>query len=145
MAIGAPPSPFTELDAFYMLIMECIPPGILPTVLLLLSQVGGKSVAYISNILSFSEVMFKAVYNHLSTVVHLYSQDELPPLPNANVNQSFQSADHDVVFALYRLMQTTLGGSMGFYHKSFKDFLQDPSCLGPFHIESSAAQNALHK
>ncbi|KAF9443082.1 hypothetical protein P691DRAFT_779085 [Macrolepiota fuliginosa MF-IS2] len=37
-AIGAPLSPFTELDAFYMLIMERIPSHILPAVLLFLYE-----------------------------------------------------------------------------------------------------------
>ncbi|KAF9442926.1 hypothetical protein P691DRAFT_844715 [Macrolepiota fuliginosa MF-IS2] len=132
-ATNTPQSPFAELDAFYMLIMGCIPSDTLPSVLLFLHEMWGlshNSVPLISNCLGFSEVMFKAVYNHLSAVVHLQGQDESPPYLNADVNWPFQ-------YFIY----CELGGSMYFYHKSFWDFSVDPRHSGPFYVLSSATWN----
>ncbi|KAF9441334.1 hypothetical protein P691DRAFT_766416 [Macrolepiota fuliginosa MF-IS2] len=114
IAIGALLSPFTELDAFYMLIMERIPPHILPAVLLFLREIhstspNSQSVAFISNCLGFSEVTFKAVYNHLCAVVHLQGQDESPSYLNADVNQPFQFASRNVVEELMGFVDCKLG------------------------------------
>ncbi|KAF9443084.1 hypothetical protein P691DRAFT_680260, partial [Macrolepiota fuliginosa MF-IS2] len=151
MAIGTPTSPFAELDAFYMLIMQRIPTQILPAVLLFLNflcisshglSANQRSVILISNLLGCSELTFKAICNQLSAVVHVQNQDEsLPSSHDVDTSQPFQFANNDIIGRLRDFIITKLGGSVLLYHKSFRDFLIDSTRSGPFYIKSAATQN----
>ncbi|KAF9442811.1 hypothetical protein P691DRAFT_788958 [Macrolepiota fuliginosa MF-IS2] len=142
---GSPPSPFAELDAFYMLIMQRISPKILPTVLLFLrilslSSSGihtiGRSVTFVSNILGLSELRFMAMCNQLSAVIHFQDQIGSPPTHTTDTSRPFQYANRGVVLELRRFIDRQLGGSVSFYHKSFHDFLIDSTRSGSFCIAS---------
>ncbi|KAF9444135.1 hypothetical protein P691DRAFT_778467 [Macrolepiota fuliginosa MF-IS2] len=153
-AIDAPSSPFAELDAFYTLIMQRIPPEILPAVLLFLHELcssppssgpGQPPAVIVSNLLGFSELTFKTVRNQLSAVIHVQDQDEPLPTRDADTSQPFQFANRDTTRGLRYFVITRLGGSILFYHKSFYDFLIDSRRSGPFHTGSSASHNAQFK
>ncbi|KAF9443589.1 hypothetical protein P691DRAFT_713081, partial [Macrolepiota fuliginosa MF-IS2] len=148
-------SPFAELDAFYMLIMQRIPLEILPTVLLFLhflcaftsdASTNRRSVLFMSNALGLSELTFKAVYNHLSAVVHFQDEDGfVPPYHDADTGRSFKYANSAIVSKLGVFIASRLGGSISFYHKSFYDFLIDSTRSDCFSVASLAMYNAWFK
>ncbi|KAF9439875.1 hypothetical protein P691DRAFT_768670 [Macrolepiota fuliginosa MF-IS2] len=131
--------------------MQRIPPNILLTVLLFMCALAPEfgtnrqSVLFMSNLLGLSELAFKTVCSQLSAVVHFQDQDGLPPTHTADTSRPFQHANREVVNQLWDFITTHLGGSISFYHKSFYDFLVDPSRSGPFHVLSSGMRNAMFK
>ncbi|KAF9444073.1 hypothetical protein P691DRAFT_363226 [Macrolepiota fuliginosa MF-IS2] len=147
-------SSFAELDAFYMLIMQRIPSGILPTVLLFLQilcaspshqNVDPRGALFMSNVLGLSEIELKAVCNQLSAVVHFHGRDEFvgPVIPTVDTTRPFQHADPEIVNELRSFIFNQLGGSISFYHKSFYDFLLDSTRSATFCVTSPVICNAL--
>ncbi|KAF9441882.1 hypothetical protein P691DRAFT_811901 [Macrolepiota fuliginosa MF-IS2] len=111
---AGPVHPLSELDLFYTLIMRCVPPGILPRILVILLLTfcvrtdpipelrwfqDLPSVIWIANIIDLSEAQFRNACGPLHSVL------ELDPSPEIK-----------------------------FYHASFMDFLRDPSRSGEFCI-----------
>ncbi|KAF9449066.1 hypothetical protein P691DRAFT_774915 [Macrolepiota fuliginosa MF-IS2] len=148
-------SPFAGLDAFYMVIMQRIPPDVLPTVLLLCRLLcsggaysGGNqhSVILWSNLLTLSEIDFRAVCNQLSAVLHIHGHsDSLNFAQFGDTNRPFRHATPAAIEELRDHIRSKLGGSIYFYHKSFYDFLWDPMRSGTFCVWSSATLNVYRK
>ncbi|KAF9445547.1 hypothetical protein P691DRAFT_762386 [Macrolepiota fuliginosa MF-IS2] len=142
-------SPIAELDAIYVLIMWHIPPIVLPNVLLLcfilcttysyasFREPRPYAMLY-SNILTLSEIEFWVVCNHLSAVLHVYN--------HSNSLDSTQLGDTSHPLAtIEKWMVCVLGGSLQFYHKSFCDFITDPTRSGTFCATSPPTVNAYYK
>ncbi|KAF9444406.1 hypothetical protein P691DRAFT_344387 [Macrolepiota fuliginosa MF-IS2] len=115
--------PLSELDLFYILIMRCVPSGVLPRILaifLLMFYIriehlwegrpfwNPPPIIRIANIIGLSEAQFRNVCGFLQSVLELVSSPGQQMGPPA------------------------LG--IKFYHASFMDFLQDPSRSGEFCI-----------
>ncbi|KAF5363893.1 hypothetical protein D9756_000215 [Leucocoprinus leucothites] len=103
--------PLAELDAFYKLIMSCVPPKIFPVIqkILLvksLNMLQWKEFVKISNVLGLSESQFRNATGSLSSVLDAKS---LPVVSSQEIR---------------------------FYHASFMDFLQDEERSGKFCIYS---------
>lgn len=134
---------FAELDAFYMLILQRIPTAIFPSVHLLLAmmcQSGTSSVLYVANILGLSKDEFETVCNHASAVVHLKDPGkDLELYPTIDTKSTYTQADRDVLQKIIVPVYSDLGGEVDFYHKSFNDFLLDPSRSGTFCVKDSEA------
>ncbi|KAF9443407.1 hypothetical protein P691DRAFT_643682, partial [Macrolepiota fuliginosa MF-IS2] len=147
--------PFAGLDAFYMVIMQRIPPKALPMVLLLCtllcsgsSYVGGhqRGVMLWRNLLGLSEIELRVVCNHLSAVLHIHCHsDSLDLAQFGGTNRPFQHASTAAVEALRNHIGSKLGGSIYFYHKSFYDFPIDPMRSGTFCVWSSPMLNAYYR
>ncbi|KAF9440178.1 hypothetical protein P691DRAFT_688526, partial [Macrolepiota fuliginosa MF-IS2] len=150
-------SVFAGLDAFYMLIMQRIPPEDLSTVLLLCrilcssaSYPGSgytSSVMHFSNLLELSEIDFRATCNRLSAVLHVHDHSNSfdPPPRFGDTDCPFWHAAPSFIEELRVYVSVRLGGSIHFYHKSFYDFLIDPTRSGPFCVWSSPMHNAYFK
>ncbi|KAF9442342.1 hypothetical protein P691DRAFT_714489 [Macrolepiota fuliginosa MF-IS2] len=147
---------FAGLDALYMLIMRRIPPKDLSTVQLLcrllcarLSYPGSgytSSVVHLSSLLELSEIDFRAVCNQLSAVLHVHDHsDSFDPSRFGDTDRPFRHTAPAFVRELRVHVRGRLGGSIHFYHKSFFDFLMDPTRSGPFCVESSPMRNAYFK
>ncbi|KAF9449078.1 hypothetical protein P691DRAFT_703813 [Macrolepiota fuliginosa MF-IS2] len=147
---------FAGLDAFYTLIMRRIPPEKLPTVLLLCtllcnagSYPGSETYSGVmqwSNILRLSEIDFRATCNQLSAVLHIHDHsDTLDFSQFGDTDCPLQYAVPAFVEGLRVHVRGRLGGSIHFYHKSFFDFLIDPTRSGPFYVWSSPMDNAYFK
>ncbi|KAF9444071.1 hypothetical protein P691DRAFT_678282 [Macrolepiota fuliginosa MF-IS2] len=149
---------FAGLDAFYMLIMQRIPPERLPTILLLCRLLcSGESypgsgtysgVMQWSNLLRLSEIDFRAACNQLSAVLYAREHSDFFDFSQlGDTDRSFWHAAPAFVEAQAGTAHVVgrLGGSIHFYHKSFYDFLIDPTRSGPFCIRSSPMHNAYFK
>ncbi|KAF9441857.1 hypothetical protein P691DRAFT_811953 [Macrolepiota fuliginosa MF-IS2] len=148
-------SPFPGLDAFYMVIMQRIPPDVLPNILRLCrllcsdgSYAGGHQIGVIlySNELGLSEIEFRAVCNHLSAVLHIRDHsDSFDSTQFGDTHRPFKHANTATIEELRTHIVSKLGGSIYFYHKSFFDFLCDPTRSGPFCVASSPMRNTYYK
>ncbi|KAF9444413.1 hypothetical protein P691DRAFT_778274 [Macrolepiota fuliginosa MF-IS2] len=149
-------SPFAGLDAFYTLIMRRIPPEKLPTVLLLCIILCGadsyagsgytSGVMRWSNLLGLSKIDFQATCNQLSAVLHV--QDHSDSFDPSRFGDTDRPLWHTAPASINELrvhVRVRLGGSTHFYHKSFFDFLINPTRSGPFCIRSSPMLNAYFK
>lgn len=146
-------SPFAQLDAMYTLIMQRISPEMLPDVLLFCAMLcfrrsqgshDSRGVIIHSNTLGFSELKFKTVCNQLNAVLHF--QDQQMPLAfdhTIDTSRPFQYTCPEVVRQLRRSIYSSLGGTISFYHKSFLDFLADPTRSGAYCVASPPFHNAL--
>ncbi|KAF9449305.1 hypothetical protein P691DRAFT_573358 [Macrolepiota fuliginosa MF-IS2] len=139
-----------------MLIMQRIPPKDLSTILLLCCSLcngllysgSGHSggVMQLSNLLRLSEIDFRAACNQLSAVLHVQDHsDSLDPSQFGDTDRSFWHAAPASVKELRAHVRGRLGGSIHFYHKSFFDFLTNPTRSGPFCVGSSSIYNAYFK
>ncbi|KAF9442369.1 hypothetical protein P691DRAFT_779436 [Macrolepiota fuliginosa MF-IS2] len=148
-------SPFAGLDAFYMVIMRRIPSDVLPTALLLCrllcgddAYAGGSQggVILYSNELALSEIELRAVCSHLSAVLHIHlHSDSFDSTQFGDTNRPFQHANPAAIKELRIHILRRLGGSIYFYHKSFFDFLWDPTRSGTFCVRSSPMLNVYYK
>ncbi|KAF9446884.1 hypothetical protein P691DRAFT_732444 [Macrolepiota fuliginosa MF-IS2] len=149
-------SPFAELDAFYMLIMQRIPPKDLPTILLLCAilchlatyAAGGYRWGAMlqGNLLSLSEIQFRAVCNQLSAVLRFDGRNDRFDLTQfGDTGSPFQRATSALTGKLRDHVYGRLGDSIYFYHRSFYDFLIDPTRSGAFCVRSPAVTNAHFK
>ncbi|KAF9445802.1 hypothetical protein P691DRAFT_734370 [Macrolepiota fuliginosa MF-IS2] len=148
-------SPFAELDAFYMMIMQRIPPEELANTLLLCRRLcmsrsyAGRclyGVRLWSNKLALSEIEFWAACNQLNAVLHVHDHnDSFDFTQFGDTRRPFQRADRTTIEKPRWYIRNKLGGSVYFYHKSFYDFLVDPKRSGSFCIQSSPVLNAFYK
>jgi hypothetical protein len=136
--ISSTANPFTEIDVLYTLIMQRVPNNILPSVQLLFGDMllddykGLWSAIEEGNCLGISEVEFKNLCNHVRAVLRYHDAKPLPTLGSSvNLTHPFEVAGADTT---HFLQETGLraGGAVSFYHKSFCDFLCDPSRSGAF-------------
>lgn len=143
--------PFSELDAFYSLIMKRIDKRTLPSAKQLLATMVLYSfdthwgAIHLSNRLGFSEVKLKTICNELHAVLRFQDLPEPFDLDDAiDVTHPFYHADFK---AVERLKQKAygLGGILSLYHKSFYDFLRDPARSDVFCITTPAMHNCLFK
>ncbi|KAF9443699.1 hypothetical protein P691DRAFT_808462, partial [Macrolepiota fuliginosa MF-IS2] len=100
----------------------------------------------ISNLLELSEIDFRATCNRLSAVLHVHGHsDSFDPSQFGDTDRPFWHATPASVNELRDHVRDRLGGSIHFYHKSFFDFLMDPTRSGPFCVTSSPMNNAYFK
>ncbi|KAF9441166.1 hypothetical protein P691DRAFT_766631 [Macrolepiota fuliginosa MF-IS2] len=98
------------------------------------------------NLLSLSEIQFRAVCNQLSAVLHFDDRSDTFDLTQFGDNgRPFQRATSALTEQLTGHVRGGLGGSIYFYHKSFSDFLMDSTRSGTFCVMSLAMTNAHFK
>ncbi|KAF9451467.1 hypothetical protein P691DRAFT_807829 [Macrolepiota fuliginosa MF-IS2] len=143
---------FAGLDAFYMLIMQRIPPEDLPTILFLCRLLCGAAsylgsgytsgAMRLSNMLGLSAIDFWAICNQLSAVLHVHDHsDSFDFSQFGDTDHPFWHATPVFVEELRAHVNSRLGGAIHFYHKSFYDFLVDPTRSGPFYLWSPSVCN----
>ncbi|KXN80891.1 hypothetical protein AN958_06935 [Leucoagaricus sp. SymC.cos] len=145
-------SPFTELDALYLLILERIPADTLPYARLLLTYLihdrgAGPtfqhSVAGVCNDLGFSEVVSRGLFQQLHAVIgYEVSTDplELSAYGLDSTRSFFTQQQSSSSFRTWLWSQLfSAFGSIAFHHKSFADFLADPARSLNFCVTTPAA------
>ncbi|KAF5353554.1 hypothetical protein D9756_007788 [Leucocoprinus leucothites] len=135
---GASQSLFAELDALYVLIMQNIPPKRLPLTSLFLTllhlEYENYSLFWISrtimqsNCLGISEFQYRAICSDLCSVLQIRELSS-PPFIADQLNRlcSWFNSGLRSRFTWIDIMHSALGGFIHFYHKSFVDFLADPT------------------
>ena len=134
-------SPFSQLDALYVHIMNQIPERILPSAQFFLYRVAAGNidlpfhVATVCNNLRLSESTFRDICHYLHAVVAYEAYfDPLSSIdPRIDLTRSlFDQGQwfHPESSFLYHL--SSVHGLLRFYHKSFYDFIRDPARSGPF-------------
>ncbi|KAF9447553.1 hypothetical protein P691DRAFT_802189 [Macrolepiota fuliginosa MF-IS2] len=127
-------TPFSELDAFYTLILRHIPEGMLPSIRLLLAIVchgdTPLDTTIVSNMLGLSGMEYQTICNQLGAVVRVRDPDgalnsDLKVDPSRPYFQNSELGPKEIN-KLRDSIYLRLGGTVSFYHKSFQDFLVDP-------------------
>jgi hypothetical protein len=145
-------SPFSDMDALFLLIMQRIPPAMRRPIRFLLTQLctvafdfGPISVSRWSNMLGLSALEFRGICNQLNAVLHFRDQTEAFVIPEGvDPHLSFfDNSPSDAVGPLVQFVNAHLGGQLRFYHKSFYDFLRDPQRSGCFCATSAIARSEL--
>ncbi|XP_006455292.1 hypothetical protein AGABI2DRAFT_121221 [Agaricus bisporus var. bisporus H97] len=142
-------TPFEELDAFYTLILQRVPNGLLSSIQLLLSSmvlrnVDGKvliRIRLLSNMLRLTKPKMKMLCGELVAVVHhgiSITNQGSSSLDTTSYRRSASSAQVSPMHEVYARDE-----ALGFYHKSFFDFLCDPIRSGPFCVTTSTMRNKL--
>jgi hypothetical protein len=138
--------PFAGLDAFYMLIMQRIPENILLSAQLLLYYmqegefVPTTQLAAVCNRLGLSQFDFLGIYQHLHAVLRVREYHEPLVLPK-NVDSSHSYLDQRHLFQLtssFHYQAYGVHGVIEFHHKSFYDFLIDPTRSSSFCVTTPA-------
>ncbi|KAF5357242.1 hypothetical protein D9756_006415 [Leucocoprinus leucothites] len=145
---GTRPLPiFSSLDSLYTLILQRVPDDILHAtkVLLYWMTVRGWDfrswdVALVCNRLSISETTFKSIYHYLQAVVAYQepSQSIQELVPSVDLRRSFYRQDSSFepsVSLPYQLIK--VHGTISLLHKSFLEFLTDPTRSSVFCVKSS--------
>ncbi|KAJ3567734.1 hypothetical protein NP233_g6169 [Leucocoprinus birnbaumii] len=141
-------SPYAELDSLYTLILQRVPEDLLPSMQLLFSNMalyGARehtswNIAITCNILGIPEFIFRRICQHLRAVIAF----QLPP---ADALDGFN--DQKTLFLLYNINSTLrnklfkVHGTLSFHHKSFADFLVDPTRSSDFCVSTPAICNSL--
>jgi hypothetical protein len=148
---------FAELDAFYTLILRRIPVDIFPTVQLLLAlavMTPFESCVWgavgLSNLLGFSEAKFRLVCSELHAVLHFQDYGDLSTISDLSISRIIDATrpfdiSERVMMDWLRQSVSRLGGVLTFYHKSFYDFLRDPTRSQTFCVTAANVQNDLFK
>ncbi|KAF7761962.1 hypothetical protein Agabi119p4_9954 [Agaricus bisporus var. burnettii] len=135
-----PKLPMAELDAFYTLILQRIPRELLPDILTFFSLIvtpkhdATRSIAFVSNLLGISRIKMQTICNLLSAVLRLSNPKHFPSSTDPyspNKSLLFQILSPEGTDVLMRIISGR-EGTFCFYHKSFRDFLHDPSRSGQF-------------
>ncbi|KAJ3562076.1 hypothetical protein NP233_g9802 [Leucocoprinus birnbaumii] len=145
-------SPLTELDAFYTLVLKRIPQELLPQVQLLLCHIvtvdnsnglGSWRVARLCNAIGLSETEFQGIYHQLHAAIQYQGPSNPFKMPE-NVNPAL-SYDNQEFKATNELVNAVLGihGVIYFHHKSFYDYLVEPSRSSTFCVTTSAMRERL--
>ena len=130
-------SPFSQLDALYVHIMEQIPEHIL-----LYAQLFSQLPVAVSCCMNrISEYTFKDICHHLHAVISYEpSFDPLSSLdPRIDLKRPYYDQgqwfhlDGSIINHVYGVH-----GTFRFYHKSFDDFLRDPARSGAFCVDTPA-------
>ena len=141
-------SPFSQLDALYVHIMEQIPEHDLLSARLLLSprlnsQGGdnGFSVFLTSCIFGISESTFKDICHHLYAVISYKPSFNLLSSLDPRIDLTRPYHDQGQWFHLDESIKDhvwSVHGTFRFYHKSFYDFIRDPTRSGAFCVNTPA-------
>jgi hypothetical protein len=143
------PSPFAELDAFYMLIMQRIPYHMLSSVQLLFATMveyglkvnptASLNISAIFNQIRLPEAVLNSIRKHLHTV--LYFQDATAaPQPRTDIDVTRPYYKQRTPSDQERHAILSSSGKLAFYHKSFYDFLADPARSATFCATTLEAQ-----
>ncbi|KAJ3564600.1 hypothetical protein NP233_g8195 [Leucocoprinus birnbaumii] len=144
-------SPYAELDSLYMLILRRVPEDLLPSVQLLLSYMAtydfdGSSwrVAITCNALGISEFIFRRICQHLRPVITFQTppSDFLNDLPDPTHSFYGPGMSYNDDTAL-EIRLFNVHGTLNVHHKSFFDFLIDPSRSSDFCVTAPAIRNRL--
>ncbi|KAF5353184.1 hypothetical protein D9756_007785 [Leucocoprinus leucothites] len=146
---GASQSPFAELDALYVLIMQNIPLERLPLTSLFLTLLslehedflwfGQGRIMMQSNLLGISEFQYRAICSDLCSVLRIREKSDRPPIAVQLKRLRFWfNSGQRSRFTWIRIMRA-LGGFVDFYHKSFVDFLVDPTRSDQYCISTPSA------
>lgn len=138
-----PITPFTELDRLYTLILQGVSADTLPLLQLFLSHMAQDNsngrdslhVAITCNALGISEAVFKSISNQLQAVVTYQENPQPFTVVNPKIDLTRSFYDQDPSFKRTRLsmaMSTKVHGTIAFLHKSFYDFLINPSRSSTF-------------
>ncbi|KAJ3562015.1 hypothetical protein NP233_g9837 [Leucocoprinus birnbaumii] len=150
--LTASPSPFAELDALYLLIMKNILPERLPLCKILLTFLcfkmiffdwKGSSILFHSNLLGLSEFQYRAICGDLNSVLYIKEQPPIELPKGVDPTRSFLENDQRHAQDISLLVQECLGGTIYFHHKSFIDFLTNPSRCGTYCINTPLAYTNL--
>jgi len=141
-------SPFSQLDALYVRIMEQIPePSLLSAQLFLffgLDDWNAESHWYVSTdccISGISEYTFKDIYHYLHAVISYEPSFDLLNSLYPRINSERPYYDQGQCFHPDELNKNhvySVHGKIRFYHKSFYDFLRDPTRSGAFCVNTPA-------
>ncbi|XP_006455291.1 hypothetical protein AGABI2DRAFT_121220 [Agaricus bisporus var. bisporus H97] len=142
-------TPFEELDAFYTLILQRVPSGLLSSIQLLLSlmvlrDLDGEvltSIRLLSNMLRLTETKMKLLCGELVAVVHHGISNSNQGSSSLDTTSHSRSASPAVVSSMEKAYARE--GALGFYHKSFFDFLCDPIRSGRFCVTTPTVCNKL--
>ncbi|KXN93034.1 hypothetical protein AN958_10097, partial [Leucoagaricus sp. SymC.cos] len=140
-------APFAKLDALYMLLMERIPGDVLPSVQVLLVYMfldeydtgDTWNVAVFCNTLGLSETGFKGICHQLSAVLEYRDTPLEFDLKGIDVTRFFY--DQDISSRLHmRLTKQSreIYGLIHLHHKSFYDFLINPTRSSTFCVRNPA-------
>lgn len=140
--VDGSPLPFSELDALYLMIMQNIPSDKFPLTCLLLTLVhlegeelywlSGSQIITQSNCLGLSEFDYRALCSNLNSVLRV--RDSPPPSAiRLTFKHIFQAISRGSLGPVYST-QLNLEQHVDFYHKSFVDFLVDPTRSGKYCI-----------
>ncbi|KXN85617.1 hypothetical protein AN958_11079 [Leucoagaricus sp. SymC.cos] len=140
-------APFAKLDALYMLLMERIPADTLPAVQVVLTYMFISKydtgymwyVAVACNILGLSETSFKGICHRLSAVLEYRDSPIEPDLQGIDITRSFH--DQDIPSRLRMQLgdqSRKIYGLIHLHHKSFYDFLIDPTRSSTFCVKTPA-------
>lgn len=134
-------APFAELDAFYKLILQRIPPEIFPSVhlfLVLICHWRLMGAIFAANVLGMSKDEMEAVCSYTSAVVCFREPGKAVELdPTIDTNCAYTQVNPDIQSELGRQVYRTLGGQIYLFHKSFEDFLVDPARSGVYSAKRS--------
>ncbi|KXN92049.1 hypothetical protein AN958_10036 [Leucoagaricus sp. SymC.cos] len=147
-------NPFEALDTFYLLIMHQIPDNMLLLVrcLILLASFApetehGGVAMQLGNLLGTSEMKFTLVCNKLHAVLQFQDHHRRSVRHDVSWPSGLNCINHlqNTRGEPARLapLSVQLGGSISFYHKSFVDFVTDPSRSGRFCARTPAVANTL--
>ncbi|KAJ3562074.1 hypothetical protein NP233_g9800 [Leucocoprinus birnbaumii] len=144
-------SPYALLDALYTLIMERIPSNILHSTQLLfcwLLMSGGFSantlrVTLCTNHLGISETAFRSICHYLYAVVAYHEFPELLNWDDLPIDLKRPFDDQGQVSGLLEDHLFRVHGYLSFRHKSFYDFLIDPSRSSNFCVTTPAIFQSL--
>ncbi|KAF9445799.1 hypothetical protein P691DRAFT_734367 [Macrolepiota fuliginosa MF-IS2] len=143
--------PLSALDGFYALILNRIPQHMLPSVQLLFaimitfkSSEKHWSPVILANLLRFSEAKFRVVcYELRSILLFRERRDSYTPTLGESIENALPF--HQITTGKQLDPLFGIGGVVCFYHKSFFDFLTDPSRSGSFCVKAPALRNDLFK
>ncbi|KAF5353347.1 hypothetical protein D9756_007793 [Leucocoprinus leucothites] len=144
-------SPLAELDTLYAFIVSRIPPEMSPETRLFFSLYSlmrmniHRSAIIWSNMLRISRVRLRAICNQLSAVLQFWEKPTNNDIDTI-VGDHLSDGDHSNGLSdLNTIIRFSTGGSISFYHKSFIDFLVEPSRSGKFCATSPAMYETLLK
>jgi len=139
-------SPFSQLDALYVYIMEQIPENILLFAQLFLffglddwSADFRWSVATRCCIFRISECTFRDIYHHLHAVISYESSFDPPSSIDPRIDLTRPFFDQGEWLHPYKPIIEHIRNvhvTLRFYHKSFYDFLRDPTRSGAFCVNT---------
>jgi len=141
-------SALSQLDALYVHIMEQIPEhNLLSAQFLLFYDLDNQNAGTRWDVslrcctFRISESTFRDIYHHLHAVIsYTPSFDPLSSI-NLRIDLTRPCYDQDRWFYLDESIRNhvyTVHGTIGFYHKSFYDFLRDPTRSGSFCVNTPA-------
>ncbi|EKM78492.1 hypothetical protein AGABI1DRAFT_107658 [Agaricus bisporus var. burnettii JB137-S8] len=146
-------TPFEELDAFYILILQRVPNGLLSSIQLLLSSMvlrhlDGEiltSMRLSSNMLRLTETKMRMLCGELVAVVRHIKPSGITITSQDSTSLGTISHRRPVSPAQLSPMEEvhTREEMLTFYHKSFFDFLCDPIRSGSFCVTTPTMRNKL--